>query len=80
MPLKLPDIVKHPILCRYCLIEIPISQAALKVKPNDFDTIRLVCCYINRTVHSTQYGFDMCVRKVLSYTLFSTIFVQKTHF
>ena len=40
MPLKLPDIVKHPILCRYCSIEIPISQAALKVKPNDFDTIR----------------------------------------
>ena len=39
MPLKLPDIVKHPILCRYCSTEIPIFQAALKAKP-DFDTIR----------------------------------------
>ena len=35
MPLKLPDIVKHPILCRYCSIEIPIFQVGLKVKPDD---------------------------------------------
>ena len=35
MPLKLPDVVKHPILCRYCSIEIPIFQPALKVKPDD---------------------------------------------
>ena len=40
MRLKLPDIVKHPILCRYCSIEIPIFQPALKVKPDDdFDNM-----------------------------------------
>ena len=37
MSLKLPDIVKHPILCRYCSIEIPIFQPALKVKPGKLD-------------------------------------------
>ena len=82
MPLKLPDVVKHPILCRYCSIEIPIFQAALKVKPGNLIStlIRLIVCYglYGAVVHSTQYSLDMRVQKVLSHYFRSFSFSQNS--